>query len=205
MWNANVQCREREVREAKEWGSSSERERERERERGKWDRKRNGTEHDSYYIFLVWALGVYHFFVYFCCSVVSPLSVFFALYSSVIPPTHRHIEISRLYKRQVCWLTGWLTVGPILLALGERYVCERAIKCDGYTYRHTEEKIWWNMVMFFMAIWTSSLSVDVGESEQVERTNERTFGTNTTMNQTRTTFAILRHLNHRYDDDGVLP
>lgn len=43
--------------------------------------------------------------------------------------------------------------------------------------------------------------MDVGESEQVERTNERTFGTNTTMNQTRTTFAILRYLNHRYDDD----
>lgn len=38
---------------------------------------------------------------------------------------------------------------------------------------HTLEKIWWNMVMFFMAIWTLSLLLDVGESKQNAQTNER--------------------------------
>lgn len=128
-------------------------------ERERWERRKNGgvqvkeSENEENEIERETAPNTIHityflsehsvciiFFVYFCCSVVSPLSVFFALYSSVIPPTHRHIEISRLYKRQVCWLTGWLTVGPILLALGERYVCERAIKCDGYIHTDTQRR-----------------------------------------------------------------
>lgn len=114
MWNANVECREREVREAKEWGSSSERE----RERGKWDRKRNGTEHDSYYIFLVWALGVYHFF-FFVFLLLSGLTAFGILCLiqfcySTNTQTHWNFPIVQAASVLADWLTDcWAHIARI--------------------------------------------------------------------------------------------
>lgn len=130
--------------------------------------REESTKHDSYYIFLVWALGVYHFLCVLYCSVVSPLSVFFAqllfhqhtltcMHSShTQQQTHTFpIYITTYKARNALQLADWLCLGPF--HIGERYVYKSGYKIPWiHIYMCRGE----NMMKYgyvFHTIWTSSM------------------------------------------------
>lgn len=76
--------------------------------------KRKSTKHDSYYMFLLWVLGVYHFFLSFfsfTCELLSGLTAFGIPCTIVIPPTHNQI-----HTQAVCMFV-WCAWAHLTLAI----------------------------------------------------------------------------------------